>query len=124
MATRPSDQKVKYGIYHTPKQFLAMAERSKHPMDATDHLEEVTRWALDFVFKYPAHLVKLERRKNLLQAKLLATKLVDSEKALHAGLPLSVQKVVEGKNLLVWKALLEKYDYDDMAVTSFMQEGV
>ena len=77
-----------------------------------------------FVFKYPAHLVKLERRKNLLQAKLLATKLVDSEKALHAGLPLSVQKVVEGKNLLVWKALLEKYDYDDMAVTSFMQEGV
>ena len=78
----------------------------------------------DLVFNYPGHLVKLERCKNLLQAKLLAAKLAESGKALHAGLPFSVRKVVDGKNLLVGQALLEKYNYDDMAVTSFMLEGV
>ena len=65
-ATRPLSEKVKYGIYHTPKQFLSMAAKVKHPMDSTEHLEDATKWALDFVFKYPAHLIKLERRKNLI----------------------------------------------------------
>ena len=120
----PSEQKVRYGIYHTPKQFLSMAEGVKHPMDTTEHLEGVTKWALDFVFRYPPHVVKLERRKNLLQAKLLATKMMDEEKALHEGLPWPVKKVLEGKNLLLWKALLERYEYDDLAVTSCMMEGV
>jgi hypothetical protein len=72
MATRPLSEKVtlskkvKYGIYHTPRQFLSMAAKVKHPMDSTEHLEDATKWALDFVFKYPAHLIKLERRKNLI----------------------------------------------------------
>ena len=124
MAKKALSGKVKYGIYHTPKQFLSMATRVKHPMDSTEHLEEATKWALDFVFKYPAHLVKLERRKNLLQAKLLAAKLADDEKTLHQSFPPSLKKVLEGKNLLVWKALLEKYGYDDLAVVRFMHEGV
>ena len=123
-ATRPLSEKVKYGIYHTPKQFLSMAAKVKHPMDSTEHLEDATKWALDFVFKYPAHLIKLERRKNLLQAKLLAAKLAEDEKTLHQSFPPSLKKVLEGKNLLVWKALLEKYGYDDLSVVRFMQEGV
>lgn len=121
---RSSEQSVKYGIYHTPKQFLSMANMVQHPMDSTEHLEDATKWALDFVFKYPAHLVTLERKKNLLQAKLLAARLADEEKALHAKLPWSLQKVMEGKNLLLWKALLEKCNYDDLEVTSCMFEGV
>ena len=58
---------VKYGVYHTPKQFLSRAYQVQHPMDPTDHLESVTKSALDFIFQYPAHVVKLERKKNLLQ---------------------------------------------------------
>jgi hypothetical protein len=69
-------------------------------------------------------LVKLERRKNLTQAKLLAVKLAEEEKTLHQSFPPALKKVLEGKNLLVWKALLEKYGYDDLAVVRFMQEGV
>ena len=114
----------KFGIYHTPKRFLSMAQRVRHPMDSADHLETVTKHALDFIFRYPAHVVKLERKKNLLQAKLLAVKLADEEKALHGNLPRPLQKVLQDKNLLVWKALLEKYEYDDMAVVPFMCEGV
>ena len=68
--------------------------------------------------------MKLERRKNLLQAKLLALKLADEERALHSALEPPLRKVLEGKNLLLWHALLERYGYDDMAVVPFMLEGV
>ena len=43
---------VKYGVYHTPKQFLARAHHVQHPMDSTDHLEGVTKGTLDFIFQY------------------------------------------------------------------------
>ena len=39
----------KFGIYHTPKQFLSMAQRVWHPMDSADHRETVTKYALDFI---------------------------------------------------------------------------
>eukprot|EP00435_Cladocopium_sp_Y103_P009154 s2122_g2.t1 len=114
----------KYGIYHTPLQFLSRAQQVQHPMDSTDHLEEPTKFALDFNFRFPGDVVKLERRKNLLQAKLLAARMAEDEKKLRSELPHSLQKVLEGKRLLVWKALLEKYQYDDMGVTAFVFEGV
>ena len=114
----------KIGFYHTPKQFLSLACNLMHPMDATDHLEEPTRYALDFNLKYPCSVVTLERKKNLLHAKLLAVQCEAQEKELHAGLPPSLQKVLEGKRLLVWKKLLEKYQYDDMGVVDFMMDGV
>eukprot|EP00435_Cladocopium_sp_Y103_P017424 s1635_g4.t1 len=114
----------KYGVFHSPQQFLAKAEGVQHPMDSAEHLEEVTKYALDFNFRYPGHVVRLERRKNLLQAKLLATRLAAEETALHDALPTSLAKVLEGKKLLLWKALLEKYNYDDMGVIPFMMEGV
>ena len=46
----PMSDVVKFGIYHTPKQFLSMALHALHPMDSTDHLEIFTKQALDFVF--------------------------------------------------------------------------
>ena len=93
-------------------------------MDSADHLESVTKYALDFVFRYPAHVVKVERRKSLLQAELLGLKLADEEHVLHSTWPPSLNKVLAGKNLLLWHALLEKYGCDDMAVVSFMMKGV
>ena len=115
---------VKYGIFHTPKQFVSRAKRVQHPMDSVDHLEAVTKFALDFNFRFPGHVVRLERRKNLLQARLLAARLAEDEKSLHDSLPGPLQKVLQDKKLLVWKALLEKYEYDDMGVVPFMFEGV
>ena len=115
---------VKYGVYHNPKQFLSRAHHVQHPMDSTDHLEDATKFALDFIFQYPGHVVELERKKNLLQARLMAIKLADAEMELHRSLPAPLAKVLEGKRLLLWKELLEKYGYDDMGVVSFMFEGV
>ena len=79
-----------------------------------------------FSFFLAQYEIKSHQRAELqlLQAKLLAAKLAEDEKTLHQSFPPSLKKVLEGKNLLVWKALLEKYGYDDLSVVRFMQEGV
>lgn len=115
---------TKFGHYHSPKQFLSRAKTVSHPMDASDHLHEVTRYALDFNFRYPDHVVKLERKKNLLQAKLWAKQLEESERVFQDGLPSCVAKVLKGKKVLLWEKLLEKFGYDDMKVVDFMKKGV
>ena len=68
--------------------------------------------------------MELERKKNLLHAKLLAVQSKQQEEELHASLPDSLRKVLGGKRLIVWQKLLEKFGYDDMAVVKFMLEGV
>ena len=116
--------KVRVGYFHTPQQFVSMAMNSKHPMDSVDHLEEVTVAALHFNLHYPMELVKVERKKNLLYAKMWAKKQAAAEAELHSNLPPSLRKVLEGKNLLLWRDLLVKYNYDDMGVVNFMVKGV
>ena len=76
---------MKVGVYHTPKQFLSLAKELKHPIDATDHLEPATRQALQFNLRYPAEVVKLERKKNLLFARLLAAQTEPKKKPCMMG---------------------------------------
>lgn len=92
-----------------------MAKQTMHLMDTTDHLEEPTRFASDCNLQCPPQLVQVERKKNLLQAKLLAAQTRQQEEALQAALPKSLQKVLHDKKLIVWQNLLEKYQYDNRA---------
>ena len=116
--------RVKLGFYHTPKQFLSMAKTSVHPMDAADHVEAVTNKALEANWNFHPDLIRLERKKSLLQAKLMAKKLEEQEELFHANLPHCLARVLEGKRILLWEQLLLRYSYDDMAVVRFMKEGV
>ena len=90
-------QLEKVGFYHTPKQFVSRAMQTGHPMDTTDHLEQVTLEALRFNLKYSPQVIELERKKNLLQAKLLAKQNEGLEAELHSKLPAFMQKVLAGK---------------------------
>lgn len=121
---RPLEKHNKVGFLHTPKQFLSMALTVGHPMDTVEHLEQVTKQALDFILRYPPDLVVVKRKKNLLQARLFATMLQHEEAKLHAEMPASLAKVLKPKRILVWKRLLEHYGYDDMGVVDLMRKGV
>eukprot|EP00435_Cladocopium_sp_Y103_P019074 s1078_g4.t1 len=59
-----------------------------------------------------------------LGAKLKAIQLEKDEQQLHEQLPDSLKKVLQGKKLLLWHLLLEKYGYDDLEVFKFISEGV
>lgn len=114
----------KLGHFHSPKQFISRAKVAQHPMDSTEHLEDATLFSIQYNLQHSHELIKLERKKNLLQAKLLAKQLESDERKLHESLNGSMQKVLDGKRLLLWKQLLIKYNYDDMAVCDFMFKGV
>ncbi|CAJ1348769.1 unnamed protein product [Effrenium voratum] len=60
------------------------AKTSVHPMDAADHVEAVTNEALEANWNFHPDLIRLERKKSLLQAKLMAKKLEEQEE----GVPL------------------------------------
>ena len=114
----------KIGHYHTPKQFVSRAKNLVHPMDSTDHLEAVTREALEYNLTNSRELVEVVRKKNLLMARLLAKQLQAKEAELHNSFPECMRKVLDGKRLLLWEELLRKYEYDDMGVVDFMKHGV
>ena len=91
-----------------------MAKTSVHPMDAADHVEAVANKALEANWNFHPDLIRLERKKSLLQAKLMAKKLEEQEELFHANLPHCLARVLEGKRILLWEQLLVR----------FMKEGV
>ena len=99
------------------------ARKANHPMDE-NALEQITMDAIGYVACNPPELVSIERKKNLLKARILAKQLEGQEKELHDNLPDSIEKVVKGKKILLWQKLLEQTGYDDMEVVKFMKEGV
>lgn len=54
------------GFFHTPEQFLSMARTVSHPMDTADHIEPITKDAINFNLRHHPDLIKIERRKSLL----------------------------------------------------------
>lgn len=118
-----SNDDILVGTWRTPDQFVNKAQQVTHPMDECA-LEEITKDAIRFVSKLDPRLVSVERRKNFLKARIMAKQLEEQEIDLHRNLPESVEKVVGGKRILLWKRLLEQNGYDDMGVVKFMTEGM
>jgi len=92
--TQTTTGEILVGTWHTPEQFVNKALHSSHPMEENT-LHKITNDAIDFVAKSSSRLVSIERKKNLLKAKILSRQLESQEKELHAGLPTSIQKVVQ-----------------------------
>ena len=77
-----SDGDVLVGTWYTPTQFVEEARNANHPMDE-NALEKITKEAIEYVSCNPPKLVSIERKKNLLKAKILAKQLEGQEKKLH-----------------------------------------
>ena len=120
----PKHLQNKVGYYHSPKQFVSMARQTMHPMDTVEHLEGVTKRAIEYNLTTSPDLIKLNRKKNLLQARIWARMLEEEEKALHAAFPECLEKVLKEKRLLLWQKLLQIYQYDDLKVFDLMARGV
>lgn len=52
------EQFSKVGVCHEPKQFFNLAKQVAHPMGVKEHIEEATRFALNFNLQYPPHLIE------------------------------------------------------------------
>lgn len=94
-----------------------------HPLD--EHaLDYITLEAIDIVVNMDPRLLAIERKKNLLKAKIKEKQMHGDRASLHASLPASVERVVYDKKIIVWKSFLQECGYDDMEVVDFMTKGV
>ena len=95
-----SEGDVLVGTWYTPTQFVKEARKANRPMDE-NALEQITMDAIEYVACNSPELVSIERKKNLLKARILAKQLEGQEKELHDNFPDSIEKVVKGKKILL-----------------------
>ena len=111
---------VQVGVYRTPEQFVEAAKRVTHPVDSANPLEKATLLALSENPK----LVALKRNLAVARVKQVVKQHQEAEEELHKSISPSVAKVMQGKAILAFEALLRAEGYDDLGVTSFLTEGV
>ena len=110
----------KFGIYHTPSQFLERALTLVHPFDEKFAVEDVTRANLfELLTKGRSHVAN----QRLAFAKKLAVwskELAAEEARYFATLPEHAQKVLKGKRLLLFKKLLVESGCPDLDAGDIM----
>ena len=114
---------LQIGIPHEPADFISDAIRKGHPRDiiaqVSNEIRAVVRSMLDGDmagrFKTRAAFLKKWLKRSL--------ELKDEEQALHRKLPLHLQRILEGKRLLLWREILVDLQYPDVAVIDDMCSG-
>ena len=124
-APKPSlNPVVEVGFFHTQQEFFAKALKVLHPMDKEHALPKVTTRAIEANVKADRRSLSLRRKIAILKAESLASSLNPAEKALHASLPEWMERVVHDKRILLFKRLLEMYDFDDVGAADLLHKGV
>ena len=114
---------LQIGIPREPADFISDAIRKGHPRDiiaqVPNEIRAVVRSMLDGDmagrFKTRAAFLKKWLKRSL--------ELKDEEQALHRKLPLHLQRILEGKRLLLWREILVDLQYPDVAVIDDMCSG-
>eukprot|EP00435_Cladocopium_sp_Y103_P071464 s958_g37.t1 len=104
------------GIPKTPEQFIDDAVAKGHPRSLIARVLEIAKNAIHDLLHEPLH-VRFKKRAAFF-AKWLrrSLELKEQEAKLHASLPAHLQRVLEGKKLLLWKEILLDLQYPDAGV--------
>ena len=112
------------GQFHSVEQFLHKAKQLQHPLDTINPVPDSVQEAIfNILTKGPAVIAK-DRVAAIKHAMDLDKKLNDQEKLIHARMPPYMQKVMQGKKILLFKELLVETGYDDLEVCDFLEHGV
>ena len=111
----------RYGVWHTPEQFLSKAENVKHPMDDESYLHEATKQAVCKDGTFDSGKKTFVTVFNL---RKLTTELCAEETKLKQSLHPDVAKCIESKNIRLFEHVLGQLGYWDMAVVDLMKNGV
>lgn len=114
----------KYGVWHTPEQFLAKAQKVTHPMDDESYLHPATTEAIrKMVSTEPLKLAR-ERLVTVFNLRKVADELKTQEVALKSSLHPDVKKCVQSKNILLFERSLVQLDFWDMGVVDLLKHGI
>ncbi|CAK9083266.1 Uncharacterized protein SCF082_LOCUS39536 [Durusdinium trenchii] len=108
-----ADPKELYGVFREPEVFVDAALTAKHPIDYAFPLPDALLEAVAKLISDGPKLTIARRKLALKKVQVRADRLRAQELELHASLDPRIAKVVEGKNLLLWKEFLEETSFDD-----------
>eukprot|EP00435_Cladocopium_sp_Y103_P033666 s1851_g8.t1 len=114
----------KYGVWHTPEQFLEKAQQVSHPMDDESFLHPATREAIKKVVHTDPTVLAKERLATVYRLRKFSDELSGAEAALKSSLHQDVRKCVAAKNISLFEHLLKQLDFWDMDVVRLMKEGI
>ena len=114
----------KYGVWHTPEEFLQKASEVRHPMDHDLRLHSITKDAIQkVVHTCPTKLAK-ERLAAVFRVRKMATELCKDEAALKSSMHPDVSRCVNTKSILLFEQLLQHFGFWDMEVVNLLKHGV
>ena len=121
---QPGMKRLSFGVFRTCDQFVEAAVAAGHPVNKESCLPSVLHEAVNFV---TSHSMKDTAKHRLDALKFWlgrAKALKTDESALHSSLPTSLKSILAPKRLLLWKEMMEYYDYPDCEVYDEVTEGV
>ena len=114
----------KVGFFFDPQQHVLRALTLEHPTSQFNVVPDILRRNLFDVFTLGTSAVA-KRRVEVLKELLEQCKNVqDEESALRQPMPAHVNQVTSGKQLVLFRRLLEETGFEDMTVCDMMEQGV
>lgn len=114
----------KYGVWHTPEQFLEKAQKVTHPMDDESYLHPATKEAIRKVVSTEPLKLARERLVTVFNLRKLADELKAPEATLKESLHPDVRRCVHTKNILLFERTLEQLGFWDMGVVDLLKFGI
>eukprot|EP00438_Fugacium_kawagutii_P023706 Skav228033 [mRNA] locus=scaffold1188:5424:7796:+ [translate_table: standard] len=112
-----------FGIFRTPQQFVEDAVATGHPISNAIVLPKVLQNAIQHCRESSPHMLAKERVSCLSFWLDRARELQSDENMLHESLPHSLGCILKPKRLLVWKSMLEHFNYPDLGVFDEVVSG-
>ena len=111
------------GIPREPWDFVAQAVKAGHPRSMSLHLNQEIMEMLRENFEKAPHVVVKERAQFFKFWSQRCKELESKEKALHEKLEPHLRHVLQGKRLLVFKEMLEFFNYPDKTLVDDIIKG-
>ena len=126
---RPSENSAngrivqKWGVYHTPDEFVRKAAQAGHPLSLETCLPEVLKQVLQS-HKNQTSIARIKKRTVVMRDWVKrAETLRAQEHELKSRLDPHAKHILANKKILLRKSLLEEYKYPDMALVNELLEG-
>ena len=112
------------GIQWPMEDFVTEATKVQHPFDEEVKVPQRIAQAIYNIAKLGPKGVAVKRRQTLKYYSDLMKSSAMEEAEVHKTLHKDVEKIVKGKNILLFERMLRDVWYDDMAVSEILSTGV
>ena len=117
-------QSYKYGVWHSPAEFLEKARHVKHPVDTDNFLHDATKAAIDKVINTDVTSLAKQRLAAVYNLRKLHSEVSAEEAVIRQSMNQHVSKCTKTKSVALFSRVLTQLGYWDMGVVDLLRDGV